>query len=48
MKKTIVLAIAALTVALGAFGVKAIAGKSQANPCCVQGASCCPNSACCE
>lgn len=49
MKKTILFALAALTLTMGAFGVKANADSKahKAASCCVEGAACCPG-ACCE
>ena len=46
MKKNVVLAITALAVALGAFGLKAFASKA-ATECCIKGGACCVQSAAC-
>ena len=50
MKKVIVVAIAAVSLGLGAFAAKAFADKtSNANSCCVQGSACCvQGAACCK
>lgn len=49
MKKVLIIAIAAISLGLGAFGAKAYADKSAANSCCVEGSACCAQgNACCE
>ncbi|MBX9725052.1 MAG: hypothetical protein K2X81_26855 [Candidatus Obscuribacterales bacterium] len=48
MKKIVILAVAVLTVGLGAFSAKALAGKANEASCCVENAACCPASDCCK